>query len=872
MAKWTSVNSPGISNDGKYAYYTIDNKPLGTTTLIVTSTDGSWQKEFVGGSFPNFSSDSKSLIYTVPNKGIIKQILGKNGSVSITRDANYYQLINGVRNEWIVFQKTEGDKALILHDIQTGAEKSFADVESHVFNIKRDQISLVVRASDGQKELKVIDLHNYTERKLWKGGSATDIIFDNSGEQIAFMTDNGIVYYKQGMPEALELINGYKEVIEKDFVIKAGSNWRFSIDGKQLFFDLQRVYPKPKSDAVQLDVWNYQDEILQSVQLKSNQGGAVIMKESYLSTIDIDSKRVTRLVFDNESICFFSPSENVLLVENLRGNLNELYWNRGGLSDVYLVSPKTGQRKLLLKEINMVSVGGTIHVSPRGRFIFYYNLKEHNFFTYEIKTGKTRNITSGISGDWWISNANHTAANNPYNFTCGTSGWLGGDQSILINSQYDIWRVDPLAEKAPVKLTHGDKLQTVFRLASPVVSGFTEIENKVLLRSFNMKNKNVGFYELTIDKKPKLTILFQGPYTFNNKYPLTHPPVMVKAKKRQAWIILRGDAKNSYNFFFSKDLKNYGPLSNVHPERAYNWITSELHTIALPGGDTTQGVLYKPDDFNPQKKYPVIIYYYEDLSNDLNKFQDPQQLGGTINIPHFVSNGYLVFTPDIAFRKRKIGESALNTVEACAKHLTNLSFVDGSKIGINGHSFGGYETNYIVTHSKIFAAAQSGAGATNTISGFGTVKTAGLMSTGLTDDPIYYGVDIPYWENLKQHVDASPIFSVQNVTTPILLFHNKDDGAVPFQQGMEFFIALRRLGKKAWLLQYDNEDHGIYNSKAAQFDLETRNMQFFDHYLKGKPAPIWMTRGIPAKLKGIEDGLALDTVIKTPGEGLNIQK
>jgi dipeptidyl aminopeptidase/acylaminoacyl peptidase len=347
---------------------------------------------------------------------------------------------------------------------------------------------------------------------------------------------------------------------------------------------------------------------------------------------------------------------------------------------------------------------------------------------------------------------------------------------------------------------------------------------------------------------------------------------MVKAKSHQAWIVLRGNAKNSYNFYFSRDLKKYVPLSNIHPERSYNWLVSELHTIKLPGGDSTQGVLYKPDNFNPHKKYPVIIYYYEDLSNDINKFQDPQQVGAVINIPHFVSNGCLVLTPDIVFRTKNIGESALSTVESCAKYLANLSFIDAQKIGINGHSFGGYETNYIVTHSKIFAAALSGAGTVNTISSFGTVKMAGSNSTGFTDDPIYYGVDKPYWENLTQHIDASPIFSVQYITTPLLLFHNRDDGAVPFEQGIEFFIALRRLGKKVWLLQYDNEDHGIYNSKKAQFDLETRYMQFFDHYLKDKPAPVWMTRGIPAKLKGIDDGLSLDTEIKTPGEGLNIQK
>jgi dipeptidyl aminopeptidase/acylaminoacyl peptidase len=228
-----------------------------------------------------------------------------------------------------------------------------------------------------------------------------------------------------------------------------------------------------------------------------------------------------------------------------------------------------------------------------------------------------------------------------------------------------------------------------------------------------------------------------------------------------------------------------------------------------------------------------------------------------------------VFVPDIRYQIGKPGNSAFNTVEGAGKLLSSFPFVDADRMGLSGHSFGGFETNYVITHSTRFAAAFSDAGVSNVISEYGSyLHTTGVSLQGFTENgQLRMGSNL--WSVPDAYINNSPIFYADKVTTPVLLVSNKLDAVVHFEHGVQFFTALRRLGKKAWMLQYDGERHSLNDTRNRE-DLTIRATQFFDHYLKGAPAPKWMTRGIPAKNKGILDGLELDYEIKTPGAGLLI--
>jgi dipeptidyl aminopeptidase/acylaminoacyl peptidase len=279
--------------------------------------------------------------------------------------------------------------------------------------------------------------------------------------------------------------------------------------------------------------------------------------------------------------------------------------------------------------------------------------------------------------------------------------------------------------------------------------------------------------------------------------------------------------------------------------------------------------LYKPENFDSTKKYPVIVHYYEKKSERLNQYIFPGYSDGDINIPYFVSNGYLVFMPDIQYTIGKAGRSAYNSIVGAGEYLATLPWVNANKMGISGHSFGGFETNYVITHSNLFTAAFSDAGPSNLVSHYGSYElyTGVSLQSFNEREQIRMGANL--WERPDVYIDNSPVFEADKITTPLLMVCNKLDDIIHFDQGVQLFTALRRLGKKAWMLQYDSERHSIMQEKNLM-DLTIRASQFFDHYLKGAPAPKWMLDGIPARLKGIEKGYQLDTTGRTPPEGLLI--
>ncbi|GGB24038.1 hypothetical protein GCM10011511_54930 [Puia dinghuensis] len=316
-------------------------------------------------------------------------------------------------------------------------------------------------------------------------------------------------------------------------------------------------------------------------------------------------------------------------------------------------------------------------------------------------------------------------------------------------------------------------------------------------------------------------------------------------------------AEQSMNLFLTTDFSHYTRISNIFPERNFNWLTTELVTWKTFDGTIDQGILYKPENFDPHKKYPMLIHYYERKSDNLHNFIRPEPSNSELNIPFFVSHGYLVFTPDIHYKVGRPGKSAYNAIVSGALYLASRSYVDDKKMGLQGFSFGGFETNYVITHSHLFAAAMSVSGMSDFISAYGSIIYDGTSRQRQYE--LYRDrMGTTPWQRPDLYIENSPVLRADKVTTPLLMMANTEDANVPVQQGIEFFTALRRLGKKVWMLQYDGENHNLAGQLAKK-DLTERMFQFFNYYLKGEPAPKWMTKGIPAALKGIDTGLEFDT-------------
>lgn len=295
-------------------------------------------------------------------------------------------------------------------------------------------------------------------------------------------------------------------------------------------------------------------------------------------------------------------------------------------------------------------------------------------------------------------------------------------------------------------------------------------------------------------------------------------------------------------------------LSTINLQQSrYLWGTAELVNWKAYDGKEATGIIYKPENFDPRKKYPMIVYFYERLSQDLYDYKEPAPIRSALNIPFFVSRGYVVFLPDIRYEIGHPGKSAYNYIVSGSRAIVKKGFVDSTRIGMQGHSWGGYQAAQLATMTKLFRAVWAGAPVANMTSAYGGIRWESGLSRQFQYERTQSRLGVTPWENLDLYIENSPLFHLDKVTAPMVIMHNDADGAVPWYQGIELFTALRRLGKKVWMLNYNGQGHGL-TQRQDMLDYQIRMQQFFDWILKDEAPAKWITDGIPAVDKGKDLG------------------
>jgi dipeptidyl aminopeptidase/acylaminoacyl peptidase len=424
-------------------------------------------------------------------------------------------------------------------------------------------------------------------------------------------------------------------------------------------------------------------------------------------------------------------------------------------------------------------------------------------------------------------------------------GWLEGDSAILLYDRYDIWRM-PADGSAPVRLTRGREAEVTYRVIS--VKDREEERHigpaeTLLLSLFDNKTKENGLASVQVSNPQKtFRTLTRGGYTWAEAQ---------KARKANVYTYNKGNFQEPMDVYYTAALgKSEQKLSAINPQiKDYNWGTVELYHWTAYDGTALDGLLYKPEDFDANKKYPVMIYFYEKNSETLYRHIPVQPSWSIINITFYVSRGYVVFVPDIVYKSGLPGESAINCIVSGAESLTRYAWIDKDNMAIQGQSWGGYQVAYLITRTGMFKAAGAGAPVSNMTSAFGGIRWESGNSRQGQYEQGQSRIGRDLWEGWPLYVENSPLYRLPNVTTPVLIMHNDADGAVPWYQGIEMFMGLRRLGKPAWLLEYNDEAHNLRQRRNRK-DLTIRLQQFFDYYLKGAPQPAWMKDGIPSAKKG----------------------
>jgi dienelactone hydrolase len=786
-----------------------------------------------------------------------------------------------------VGETVEEGTELVVRDFRTGTPMKFPLTNAYYFN--RNGNTLVVETtrknSDSLSKAHVIWVNttNGHEDTIMTGfHDARNYALDEAGTQVAFVAERDsatkalskfwrLWYYSPGMDSAMVRadrnsiaaavagsglhyphIPGFVSMnasrhdaafIDQLTVSPDYLNY-FSKDGSRLFFGLAPVRPPKDTTLVEfetarLDVWNYNDDYLSPEQLVRLPNE---LKRSFLAVLPKGSSHFLPLADDScETV---RPGEKgqgsyALGLGNKEYRIRQ-QWEQSGLEKIWLINVGDGSRKLVRDKVR-----GGATLSPGGKFILWYDTKDRNWFTYEIATGTTHNITAAIKVPLYDEEDDHPDDPPPH----GDMGWLENDRYVYIYDKYDIWQCDPARSSVPINLTAGlgRRHQLTFRYygldrEDPAIHP----DQLALITVFNNRDKTIGATLYKMGTPFPADTEVTGRRSYGG---------FIKAKNSGTLAWLQGSFDKSYDIWVGNPLNSASQLSHINPQQAgYNWLTVELKHWKMLDGRMSEGLLYKPENFDSTKKYPIIFYFYERDADNLYDYQQPAPDRAIINIPYFVSNGYLVFDPNIYYKTGAPGEDAYNSVISAAHYLAHYKWVDTTRMGLEGHSWGGYQVAYLVTRTHLFAAAEAGAPVANMTSAYGGIRWGTGISRQFQYEKTQSRIGSTLWQHPELYIKASPLFRADKVTTPVLMMHNDADGAVPWYQGIEYFSALRRLGKKAWLIEYNGEDHGL-TERRNQKDWSLRMSQFFDYYLKGEPPARWITDGVPAALKGVDWGL-----------------
>ena len=761
---------------------------------------------------------------------------------------------------WGAGAATEGTD-LIVRRLSDGKEKAFKLVSDYVFDKKGTKLVLkTTKSSNDSNSVAFVLLYNLatdkTDTIMRNLNEAKNFSFDEEGAQLAFVVERDsstkalqkfykLWYYGNGQDSAKLVAEKNTVGMQLGFTISENAAVKFSRDGKKLFFGTAPITPAKDTTLVdfelaRLDVWHYNDDYLQPQQLKNL---ANEQKRSYMAVTKPDDDKIVQLGADDAENISMVDEGNAdwVLAESTKGNRITQQWEGRPKTNAYAINTKDGSRKLI--KANSLA---NFNASPAGKYAYWYEPDTKYYFTWSFATGITKNISDKIKEP--LYDVENDVPDYPGQV--GITGWTADDRYLLINDVYDIWQTDPNGFEQPKNLTNGfgKKAKVVFNYVNPDRDKrFINADENILLRSQDKTSKYGGFYTKKINETGDPLLLTDGPYSFGTP---------LKAKAAEQYIVQRSNIGKS-EMYASANLKNLTQLTDIAAQQNdYNWLTAELVKWKMFDGKMSEGILYKPENFDTKKKYPVIFYFYERDADGLYGYRAPAPSASTVNVPWFVSNEYLIFDPNIYYKDGEPGNSAYNSVVSAAKYLSKMPWVDSTRMAIQGQSWGGYQVSYLVTKTNIFKAAWAGAPVANMTSAYGGIRWGSGLNRQFQYEHTQSRIGATLWQRQDLYLKNSPLFAADKITTPLVIMHNDADGSVPWYQGIEFFTALRRLNKKVWLLEYNGEDHNLVERKNRK-DLSVRLGQFFDYYLKDAKPAKWIKDGLPATDKGKDWGLGL---------------
>ncbi len=824
----------------------------------------------------------KELYNTV---GLVNLSTGKMTEFEKVRSFSF----SGENGAWIALHKTipeeqskekekwEGSD-LILRELATSKELNIGNVAQFAFDKQGRWLAWTVDASEksgngvqlrNMKTGVVLSLDNdeaVYKRLTWtEEGDGLAVLKGKKDEQYEddLYSVIGFTRFSSSLPHKVVYDPKEDDDFPEDMTVSHNRNPQWMKDLTGILFGIHEVEKKEEKDKGEIEkekgkrekeketdkkseeskkgneededveipdmvIWHHLDKRLQSMQQVQEKRDKDF---SYLSIYRVKEKKFIRLADDE--VRRVVPADKGHWAVGYDDTKYRLMGNLEGrrYQDVYAINMKTGEKNLIMEKSRW-----SYDLSPDGSHFLYYD--DGHYFTYEMASHKKINITEKVATSFVDEEDDHNVVKPPVR----PMGWVKDGVSILLYDNWDVWNVPVHGGKGSNLTVDGKKegirYRRRFRL-DPKEKG-VDLSGGIYFSAYGEWTKKGGI--VRIDKgKPGVKRLLWDDASFSS---------LLKAKNSDVYLYTRQTYEDYPNYYVTDpSLRNGRKITEANSQQKDFLWSSGVRLIDYESdkGDKLQAALFLPTNYENGKRYPTIVYIYEKVSQRLHSYSTPSARG--FNSSVYNSWDYAALMPDITYKVNDPGMSAVWCVLPAIEAAVEDGVVDGDKVGIHGHSWGGYQTSFLITQTNLFKAAVAGAPLTNMISMYSSI----YWNTGSANQPIFESsqgrFEGGYWENIEAYTRNSPVYYAENVTTPLILLHNDKDGAVDWNQGIEYFNTLRRLDKSVVMLQYKGENHGL-RKPINQKDYTMRMREFFDHHLLGKPAPQWLEAGIPhLKLK-----------------------
>ena len=866
LVTWQRITDREISDNGKWVACKMEPWE-GDATVYLYAAQGQETATFSPADKFAFSASSGYLVVTqTPGKSTVdslkvlktKEDKMPMNTLVIYSVAGKKETIDSLKTfkladeaDWIAYQRGRKDSTLYVRSLDGSKTFQFPTVTDFQF-AKKSGMLYYTSAAEGEAGIFTLNPEKGSPALIKEGkGVFKQTTFDEKGERLAFLycADKDSSYKALSLwlsehnAPAKEIATRGNKAFPAEWVINENGMLQFSKSASRLFFGTS---PEPRQkDTTQLaenrpnvQVWSWDEPVQYTVQ---NYNKEKDLKKSYQAVYNLGNGSIFQLANEElPNIQLGNEGDAALaLLSTSRPYSLSSMWEARTRSDYYTVSLDNGERKQIAQ-----ADYGRFRLSPQGKYAYWYGETDSCWYTIALAEGKRYRLTTPESFPAW--DEENDVPNHPY--AHGAAGWTANDQNLLIYDRYDIWKFDPTAATSPINLTvNGRKEKQSYRLEQlDKEARFIDLGKPQLLKGFNETTKGYGFYNARLSAPAAPKTLLAGNYMLRS----------INKAKNTDDVIYTMETFQQYPDIHYSTLAFKKSVQLTHGDKqqeGFIWGTAELVSWISLDGRPLEGVVYKPANFDPNKKYPMMVNFYERNSETLYNYRMPEPHRSTIDYHLYNSNEYVIFNPDIRYVDGYPGESCYNCLMPGITMMIAKGYINEKGIGAQGHSWGGYQVAYLATRTNLFSAIESGAPVVNMFSAYGGIRWGSGMARSFQYEHTQSRLGATPWSSPLRYLENSPLFTMDKVQTPILIMHNDADGHVPWYQGIEYFVAMKRLGKPCWLLNYTGEPHWPMHM-ANRIDFQRRMFQFFNHYLKNQKMPKWMSEGVPAVEQPFELG------------------